>query len=327
MVAHPLPARPMRLAPLRLPVANPPRRLARRAPLWLLAAAAIAFTAYVLIGALSSTAWWAFNSGPLTGDPEIVLEHPSPTGAVRVYGDTPELEPEDSAEQAVATLDTAGGFDRGTLVVALPTGSGWVDPKEIAALERNAGGDLATVSMRYSRAPSGAVYVLRPEVAEDSAHALLSAVTERLRTMKPRERPRLIVHGQSLGAQAGEAALSDRSLLPMISAVLWQGLPGAEFSHSSNVAPLGECALSAVNGDDPVTKLSWTLLADPAKAVSVLTRLPGSESKTPGTAHSYVPLLPPEHCVARTSNVAPGAPGSSPGGAAIPASPVGNRVR
>ena len=323
MVAHPLSARPLRLAPLRLPLASRPRRLARRASLWLLAAAAFAFIAYVLIGALSSAAWWTFNSGPLTGDPEIVLTEPSPSGAVRIYGDTPELAPDESAAQAVDALDAEGGFARGTLVVALPTGSGWVDPKEIVALEEHAGGNLATVSMRYSRAPSGVVYALRPDIAEDSARALLSAVAERLKAMEPQERPRLIVHGQSLGAQAGEAALADRSLLPLVSAVLWQGRPGEEFSRASNAAPLGDCALSAVNGDDPVTKLSWRLLADPAEAANVLSRLPGSESKTPGTAHSYVPLLPPEHCTPGGADTA----GVSPGGAAITASTAGNRVR
>ena len=323
MVAHPLPTRPLRLAPLRLPAARRRRRLIRRSSLWLLTAAAIAFAGYVLLGALSSAAWWTFNSGPLTGDPEIVLTEPSPSGAVRIYGDSPESPPEESAAKAVDALAANGGFARSTLVVALPTGSGWVDPKEIAALERQAGGDLATISMRYSRAPSGAVFALRPEVAEDSAHALLSAVVERMRAMESQSRPRLIVHGQSLGAQAGEAALTDRSLLPLVSAVLWQGRPGEEFSSTSNAAPLGDCALSAVNGDDPVTKLSWRLLADPAEAVSVLSRLPGSESKTPGTAHSYVPLLPPEHCTSDVADDGRNAPDS----AAIAASTAENRVR
>lgn len=323
MVAQTLPTRPLRLAPLPLPAPRRPARLAQRAPLWLLAAAAIAFAGYVLVGALSSAAWWTFNSGPLTGDPEIVLTEPSPFGAVRIYGDTPDLPPEESAAHTVDALDAAGGFARGTLVVALPTGSGWVDPKEIDALESHAGGDLATVSMRYSRAPSGAVYALRPEVAEDSARALLTAVTERMRAMEPQSRPRLIVHGQSLGAQAGEAAIADRSLLPLLSAVLWQGRPGEEFSRASNAAPLGDCALSAVNVDDPVTKLSWRLLADPAEAVSVLSQLPGSESKTPGTAHSYSPLLPPEHCAPGGSATS----GDAPGGVALAASTAENRVR
>ena len=119
MVAHPLPTRPLRLAPLRLPVASRPRRLARRASSWLLAAAAIAFAAYVLIGALSSAAWWTFNSGPLTGDPEIVLTEPSPSGAVRVYGDTPELAPDESAAQAVDALDAEPFTQRGGVDGAL----------------------------------------------------------------------------------------------------------------------------------------------------------------------------------------------------------------
>lgn len=295
----------------------------RWASLWLLAGAAIAFAGYLLVATLSAAAWWAFDSGPLTGDPEIVLTEPSPSGAVRVYGDTPEAPPSESAERVVDALERAGGFARSTLVVALPTGSGWVDPKEIAALERHADGDVATVSMRYSRAPSGAVYALRPEVAEDSAHALLTEIAEHLRAMDAASRPQLIVHGQSLGAQAGEAALADASLLDMVSAVVWQGLPGAETAHPSNAAPLGDCALSAVNGDDPVTKLSWSLLTDPAEAVSVLTHLPGSESKPPGTAHSYRPVLPPEHCVAPPAAAAPQPSHAS----AFPATATVNRVR
>lgn len=326
MVAHPLAVRPLRVAPLsaaRGLLDSGTARLARLAALWLFAAAALVVAGYIAAGSLSAAAWWTFNSGPLTGDPEIVLTEPSPVGAVRVYEDTPDLPPEESARFAVNDLAAAGGFARATIVVALPTGSGWVDPKQIDALEQSSAGDIATVSMRYSRAPSGAVYALRPDVAADAAHALIAEVTDRLRTMDPATRPHLIVHGQSLGAQAGEAALADDSLLPLVSAAVWQGLPGAESAGSSNAASLGECTISAVNPDDPVTKLSWNLLRDPAEAVSVLASLPGSESKPPGTAHSYAPVLPPDSCLATGTGA-----GHVPlHGAVNHATVAGNRVR
>lgn len=249
-----------------------------------------------LVASVGAAAWWAFDSGPLVQSPEQILSEPSPLGAVRVYGDSPDEEPVPAARDAVDRLEAEGGFDRSTLVVALPTGSGWVDPDEITALETWAHGDVATVAVRYSRAPSGAVFVLRPDIAAESAHALLSEVTAHLDALPAEARPALVVHGQSLGAQAGAAALTDPEISRHVGAVLWQGRPGEAASPYDAPAGLGSCVVSAANAGDPVAELSWSLLADPARGLDVLAALPGSESATPGTEHSYLPVLPPTGC-------------------------------
>ncbi|WP_333620022.1 alpha/beta-hydrolase family protein [Dietzia sp.] len=253
---------------------------------------------YFLGSSLSGLAWWAFDSGPLRQSPELVLQDPSPLGAVRTYVDTPGADPAVAAGEAVDRLDVSGGFDRQVLVIALPTGSGWVDPDEADALERWAGGDIATVAVRYSRAPSAAVFVLDPARAVNSARALISGVTEHIAAMPENQRPKLVVQGESLGAQSGAAALADPALAGRVDAVLWQGRPG-EDAHPY-AAPAGlpnSCAVSALNPGDPVGSVSWGLLRDPARAAGVLAALPGSESAAPGTEHSYDPIVPPAECV------------------------------
>lgn len=259
----------------------------------------------------AASLWWAFDSGPLSQEPRLVLTESADSGAVRVYGDYPGEDVGQAAQWTVDRLVAAGGVERKHLVVALPTGSGWIDPVQVLATEDWAGGDVATVSVRYSAAPSGAVYILRPALAIDSAHALLSEVAGRLRTIPPAERPTLLVHGQSLGAYAGAAALEDPALAEVVDIALWQGSPGAR-GRTAESGPV-PCTVSSINSDDPVAELSWDLLREPVRAAGILADLPGSASASPGTRHTYLPLTPPDECPAprRTPPAAHEWPGSS----------------
>lgn len=249
--------------------------------------------------AVVAVVWWSLDSGPLAQQPRLVLTERSEAGAIRVYGDHPDVDLTTAAELTVDDLAAAGGFDRDVLVVALPTGSGWVDPAQVLALERRAGGDVATVSLRYSAAPSAVVYLVRPSLAVHSARALLSAVTDRLAMIPPADRPSLIVHGQSLGALAGARALEDRSVARYVDARLWQGRPGVAAPPEVTTPPAVEaCTVSAINPDDPVAALTLELLLRPRDAVRVLTTLPGSASARPGSLHNYTPITAPPGCVA-----------------------------
>lgn len=246
--------------------------------------------------------WWLLDTGPLASEPELVLNGVSAHGAVRVFGDHPGLGPAAAARLTVDQLTRDSGFDRSVLVVTVPTGSGWVDPDQVEALERWAGGDIATVALRYSSAPSAAVYLLRPDSATRAARALLAEVAGRLRTMDRDDRPRLVVHGLSLGALAGTTALTDSDVEGIVDSSLWQGSPGARVTpggsdHAGAPGRADRCTVWSVNADDPVAELSWRLLRDPARAVRVLAALPGSDSSTPGTGHRYRPLVPPAGCV------------------------------
>lgn len=284
--------------------------------------------AHSLLGAVEATLWWAFDSGPLTPETELVLTHRSAGPALRVYGDYPHLDPVPAARRTVDTLADASGFEKSVIVVTIPTGSGWVDPDQVAAVESATGGDVATVAVRYSAAPSAAVFALRPEVATRSAQALLREIVDRIRALPVSDRPQLVVHGLSLGAFAGIRALADPSLARYVDAALWQGPPGARPSEETESDPdqgtrpsgagigtdvgMGfgadfaavisaddahDCTVTEVNADDPVAELSWGLLGEPLHGLRVLAALPGSDSAPPGQLHRYRPIVPPAGCL------------------------------
>lgn len=244
------------------------------------------------VSALTGVAWWMFDAGPLAQHPRDVLAEVSPHGAVRVFGDHPGQDAAVAARDTVDDLVAAGGLQRDVVVVAMPTGSGWVDPDQVEAVEQWADGDVATVAVRYARVPSAVAFLLCPELAEASATHLLQEVVDRVDELPESERPEIVVHGQSLGVVAGMAALEALEALETgVSAALWQGRPGTVAAPAS-----AACTVDAVNQDDPVAALGWGLFADPVAAVGVLADLPGSESAAAGTLHSYQPVLPPDGC-------------------------------
>lgn len=58
---------------------------------------------------------------------------------------------DERAELALEELKRVGGFERSVLVVATPTGTGWLDPGAVDTLEFLHAGDTAIVSMQYSK--------------------------------------------------------------------------------------------------------------------------------------------------------------------------------
>ena len=76
-------------------------------------------------------------------------------------------DPSARAEFAVDELRRARAFDRPHLVVAVPTGSGWVDAAAVRGFENRWGDDLAIVAQQYSDMPSWAAFVLDRGAAEE----------------------------------------------------------------------------------------------------------------------------------------------------------------
>ena len=112
------------------------------------------------------------------------------------------------AHLAVDDLARAGGFERGTLVVATATGSGWVDPGAVDSVEYMTGGDTATVSMQYSYLPSWLSYLVDQDRAREAGRELFDAVYDRWSKLPVTHRPALVVVGESLGSFGGETAFS-----------------------------------------------------------------------------------------------------------------------
>jgi uncharacterized membrane protein len=127
---------------------------------------------------------------------------------------------------ALQELIRVGGFNRKILVVATPTGTGWLDPGAVDTLEYLHGGDTAIVTMQYSYLPSWLTILVDPTRSRDSATQLFDVVYDHWKTLPKDRRPRLYVHGLSLGA-LGSAASTDLFTLfeDPIQGGLWSGPP------------------------------------------------------------------------------------------------------
>ncbi|ARJ69738.1 hypothetical protein B0A89_08985 [Paracoccus contaminans] len=146
---------------------------------------------------------------------------------IRVYVGLAQAETaEDRARLAVDELIRQGGFDREVLVVALPTGTGWLDPGSFDVLEYMHGGDVASVAVQYSYLQSPLALILETEAGLDQARELIRAVRAHWTTLPRDSRPRLYIHGLSLGAWASMYATDLFALLDdPIDGALWVGPP------------------------------------------------------------------------------------------------------
>ncbi len=154
---------------------------------------------------------------------------PAAKAPLRVYaglpaGDTPEAR----AKLALEELKRVGGFSRKALVVITPTGTGWVDPSGIDGLEYLYRGDVASVAVQYSYLSSPLTLLVDPDTGGATARALFREVYGYWRTLPPERRPKLFLHGLSLGALNSERSFQLFELLEdPFDGALWSGPPFA----------------------------------------------------------------------------------------------------
>ena len=146
---------------------------------------------------------------------------------IRVYvgranGETPQ----ERARLALAELQRLNAFERDVLVMASPTGTGWMDPGAQDPLEYMHGGDIATVTAQYSYLQSPLALILETNTGIAQATALQEAVHGYWKTLPRDERPRLYAHGLSLGAWSSMHATNlFRMLDDPIDGAFWAGPP------------------------------------------------------------------------------------------------------
>lgn len=127
---------------------------------------------------------------------------------VRVYvGFNTTDSAEERARIALQELIRVGGFDRKVLIIATPTGTGWLDPSAVDPVEYVHDGDIATVSAQYSYLPSWLTLVIDPERSRHEAQVLFREVYSYWTQLPKDHRPRLYLFGLSLGALGTEVAL------------------------------------------------------------------------------------------------------------------------
>ncbi|MBA0051331.1 hypothetical protein E0L36_10645 [Streptomyces sp. AJS327] len=149
------------------------------------------------------------------------------------------------ARLAVRELERTGAFDREVLAIAGTTGMGWVNSTDAEPLEYLYGGDTAIVAVQYSYLPSWVSFLVDKEQAGRANRALVKAVRERWLQEPPRERPKLVVFGESLGAYGIEAAFDGP-------ADLLSKVDGAFLAGSPNFSPIRERLTAARDPGSPV---------------------------------------------------------------------------
>ena len=146
---------------------------------------------------------------------------------VRVYvGYRTKDSPEARAKLALEELKRAGGFKQSVLVVATPTGTGWLDPGAVDTIEYMHGGDTAIVSIQYSYLPSWITILIDPDRSRASARALFNEVYTYWKTLPKDNRPKLYLHGLSLGSFGSEGCAKLLNIFEdPIHGGLWSGPP------------------------------------------------------------------------------------------------------
>ena len=129
---------------------------------------------------------------------------------------------------AVAELRRTAAFDRGLLIVGSPSGSGYLNYITVEAAEYFSRGDVATVTIQYGKRPS-ILSLDRLKLAQRQHRALVDAIRDELARRDAGNRPRLVLYGESLGAQTSQDAFPqpgyDSLAERLVDHALWVGTP------------------------------------------------------------------------------------------------------
>ncbi|WP_404525968.1 alpha/beta hydrolase [Bradyrhizobium diazoefficiens] len=130
------------------------------------------------------------------------------------------------ARLALDELKRQHGFERKILVVITPTGTGWIDPSAMDTVEYLHHGDVASVAMQYSYLNSPLSLMFQPEYGAEAARALFAEIYGYWTSLPKDKRPRLYLHGLSLGAMNSErSAELFETIGDPIAGALWSGAP------------------------------------------------------------------------------------------------------
>jgi uncharacterized membrane protein len=165
-------------------------------------------------------------SGPTATEISAVTGGPA-QNPVRVYvGLGSRYTAQARARLALEELKRQHGFDRKILIVITPTGTGWIDPAAMDTVEYLHHGDVASVAMQYSYLNSPLSLLFQPEYGAEASRALFAEIYGYWTTLPKDKRPKLYLHGLSLGAMNSEkSAELFETIGDPIAGALWSGAP------------------------------------------------------------------------------------------------------
>lgn len=131
---------------------------------------------------------------------------------------------------ALAEMDRTDAWSRSLIMLISPTGTGYVNYVATACAHYLTLGDVATVTLQYSKRPSP-LSLGKIGQAKEQNRLLWLKILERVRLMAPDERPQVVVFGESLGAHTSQSAFQGWGTLGPeslgIDRALWIGTPAS----------------------------------------------------------------------------------------------------
>ena len=191
---------------------------------------------------------------PLTDRPEEVLGAKRPELSIRtVMQEAPRAAPiaifvgldnapsaTERVALALAEMDRTDAWSRSLLMLISPTGTGYVNYVATAAAQYLTRGDIATVTLQYSKRPSP-LSLGKIADAKEQNRLLWLRILERVRRMAPPDRPRVVLFGESLGAHTSQSAFVGWGTLGPealgIDRALWIGTPESSRWRHEIVGP------------------------------------------------------------------------------------------
>lgn len=158
---------------------------------------------------------------------------------LRIYvGRAQDESPRERARIALEEMKRVGAFTRKILIVASPTGTGWMDPASYDALEYMHDGDVATVAVQYSYLQSPLALIFETRAGLDQATETMQAIYDYWLSLPVNQRPRLYMHGISLGSWSSMYSFNPLQMInEPINGALWAGPPfPSELWRQANAA-------------------------------------------------------------------------------------------
>ncbi|HYN74991.1 MAG TPA: alpha/beta-hydrolase family protein, partial [Candidatus Limnocylindria bacterium] len=223
---------------------------------------------------------------------------------------------EERVDFALAEMDRTDAWSRSLIMLISPTGTGYVNYVATACTHYMTRGDVATVTLQYSKRPSP-LSLGKVGQAKEQNRLLWLRILERVRLMAPEDRPKVVLFGESLGAHTSQAAFVGWGTLGPealgIDRALWIGTPaGSGWRKEISGAPkpgVDKSIVAVVNdyeqfrelGDEAREKVRYVLLSHDNDGVTkfgpeLLTQRPGwlgpdrpAEEEVPGRSPRGIP--------------------------------------
>ena len=162
---------------------------------------------------------------------KTVMKEPAKATPIQLFIGLDSAEtPKERVELALAEMDRTDAWSRSLIMLVSPTGTGYVNYVAIAATQYMTRGDMASVTLQYSKRPSP-LSLGKIGDAKEQNRLLWLRILQRIRAMPPEKRPRVVLFGESLGAHTSQSAFVGWGTLgPQalgIDRALWIGTPEA----------------------------------------------------------------------------------------------------